>query len=570
MLITYDFEVLKHDWVVVFKTGEQYEVIHNDVEALTRWVELHRNDILIGFNNFNYDDKILAGLLTGRDPYEITQRIIVGREFVPLKLNMVTLDVIQELMIGVGLKSSQANLGMGIVETPIDFDVQRKLTKSELQKVIDYCKNDVNDTELLFQKRKDYFQAKFEIVSEFGLQATSVKNTRATLASKVLQCTRTEPPRDRLHLRYDPNINWELIPKEVQDFFNGAEQAYRSGGDWEKIERTKLDIQVAGVPHTVAFGGLHGAIEKYNGTGTFLQIDVASYYPSLIINNNFMSRASKKPELYEQLRTTRYALKAQKNPKEYIYKILLNATFGAMKSKYNALFDPLQANNICINGQIILIQLIKELEPYCQLIQSNTDGIVVKYDGNYDQIEAVVKDFGKRFNLGFDIDKIVKIAQRDVNNYAIQYDTGKIKAKGRFAKFDHDGFEQNSLTIIDRALVNYYIHGIPVTNTVIDCYTKNDLLPFQIVAKMGRTYDGMFHEMFKGSDSELIPIQKVNRVFATNDKSHGGVFKRKGDSYQKIANTSANSIVWNEPLETFDKSKLNLTYYVELCKQNLY
>lgn len=573
MIITYDIESLKHDWVVVFKHADDFVVIHNDLVQLKAHVDRIRanKDILVGFNNHHYDDKVLAGMLMGYDPFEVTQRIIEKGEMLRYKLDVITLDVIQELMLGVGLKSSQANLGMSIVETPVAFDIDRPLNAKELQLIIDYCKNDVTDTEMLFEKRKDYFMAKFEIVNEFGLDVRGVMNTRATLASKVLMCKRTNPPHDRLHIQYAPQIDWDLIPVEVKEFFEEAERSYRSGGDWEKIERTSLKLNVAGVPHTVAFGGLHGAIEKYNGQGSFLQIDVASYYPSLIITQGFMSRASVKPELYEQLRTKRYKLKAEKNPKEYIYKILLNATFGAMKSKYNALFDPLQGNNICINGQIILIQLIKELEPYCQLIQSNTDGIVIKYDEKqYDKIASIVADFGSRFNLGFDIDKITKIAQRDVNNYAIQYDDGKIKAKGRFAKFDHNGFEQNTLTIIDKALVNYYIHGKSVSQTIIDCYTSNDLLPFQIVAKMGRTYDGMFHEQLSPEGSEFVELQKVNRVFATNDKKLGGVYKRKGDSYQKIANTSSNCIVWNEPLDQFDKSKINLSYYIDLCKSNLY
>ena len=236
-----------------------------------------------------------------------------------------------------------------------------------------------------------------------------------------------------------------------------------------------------------------------------------------------------------------------------IYKILINATFGAMKSEFNTLFDPKQANNICINGQIILTQLILELSPYTQLIQSNTDGIIVKYKDNYDEVVAIVKDFGKRFNLTFDIDKVIKIAQRDVNNYAFMFEDGKIEAKGRFGKFKGGNFMQNSLSIIDKALVNYYIHGIPVSKTVTDTYKANDLAPFQIVCKMGSTYDGMYYEYGDEGDTKLIPTQKVNRVFATNNKKYWGIYKRKGDSYQKIANTSDHNIIHNDSLDTFDK-----------------
>lgn len=568
-LIFYDFEVFKNDWLVVFKENNNFVVIVNDKTLLKNYIKNNEKSILIGFNNYNYDDLILAGLLIDKDPYELSKKIIGGGR-PRLKLNLITLDVMQELPLGVGLKSSQANLGYSIVETPIDFNLDRKLTKLELEDVIKYCKNDVNSTIELFNLRSDYFTSKFEIVNEFGLDVENVKKTRAVLSSKVLKCQKINIPKDRLHIDYDKHINWNIIPKEIVDFFKKCEYDYRCGGDFKEIESRKLKLMVAGVPHVYAFGGLHGAIEKYTGTGTYLHIDVSSYYPSLIIVDNFMSRASTDPQMFTKLRETRYMYKAKKDPRQKIYKILINATFGAMKSEFNPLFDPKQANNICINGQLILTQLILELSPYCQLIQSNTDGLVVKYNENYEQVEAIVKDFGKRFGLTFDIDKIVKIAQRDVNNYAIQFEDGHIEAKGRFSKFNGGTFMQNSLTIIDKALVNHYIYDIPVHQTVIDCYKKNDLAPFQIICKMGSTYDGMYYEYGEDGSTNLIVTQKVNRVFATKDKKHWGIYKRKGDSYQKIANTSEHNIIHNEELATFDKSKLDLNYYIDLCKKNLY
>ena len=570
MIITYDIECLKHDWIIVFKNGDSYKVIHNDNEELKAYINDNRKSIFVGFNNYHYDDIVLAGLLMDKNPYTITKDIIVNKKRVKYRLNLISLDVIQELPMGVGLKSSQANLGMSIVETPVDFNLDRPLNKEELESIIEYCKNDVNDTEMLFKKRQDYFMAKFEIVKEFNLPIENVKKTRAILSSKVLRCRRTSIPRDRLCIDYNPNINWDIVPDDVTTFFEEAEYDYKCGTYYEEIEKRKLKTTIAGVPHVVAFGGLHGAIEKYNGEGTFIQIDVASYYPALIINNNFMSRASAEPELFKHLRDMRLELKRNGDSKQQIYKILINATFGAMKSEYNMLFDPKQANNICINGQLILIQLIKELEPHCQLIQSNTDGIIVKYNNNYDTLEEIINDFGKRFNLGFDIDKITKVSQRDVNNYAILFENGKIKAKGRFAKFDKTSYEQNTLTIIDKALVNYYIHGKSVEDTIMECYKNNDLLPFQIICKMGHTFDGMYYEYGDEGDTEYIETQKVNRVFATNDHKYWGIYKRKGTSYQKIANTSDHNIIHNDDVSTFDKSKLDLNYYVQLCTKNLY
>lgn len=565
-VLFYDFEVFKNDWLVVFKDNDNFIIIVNDKEKLKLFIEEHKKSILVGFNSYNYDDIILAGLLTNKDPYELSKKIINGSK-PKLKLNLITLDVIQELPLGVGLKSSEANMGYSVVETPIDFNVDRKLTKEELEQVITYCKNDVTSTEELFNKRIDYFQAKFEIVKEFNLPIECVKNTRAVLASKVLKCSKINIPHDRVHIDYSPSINWDIIPRKIIDFFKKCEYDYRCGGDYKEIESRKLKLDIVGVPHVYEFGGLHGAIEKYNGSGNFLHIDVSSYYPTLIIVNNFMSRASESPELFKNLRDIRYKLKAKKDPKQAIYKILINSTFGAMKSEYNSLFDPRQANNICVNGQIILTQLIIELSPYCDLIQSNTDGLVIKYEPkDYDSICNVVHDFEKRFTLKFDIDKISKIAQRDVNNYVIQFEDGHVEAKGRFSKFKGGNYQQNTLSIIDRSLVNYYLYNKPVHETIIETYKNNDLEPFQIIAKMGSTYDGMYYEY----NDELIETQKVNRVFATKDTKYGGIYKRKGATYQKIANTNEHNIIHNEDIKTFDKSKLDLNYYIELCKNNLY
>lgn len=38
-----------------------------------------------------------------------------------------------------------------------------------------------------------------------------------------------------------------------------------------------------------------------------------------------------------------------------------NSTYGAMKDKHNAMFDPRQANNVCVGGQLLLLDLIRFL-----------------------------------------------------------------------------------------------------------------------------------------------------------------------------------------------------------------
>ena len=50
-------------------------------------------------------------------------------------------------------------------------------------------------------------------------------------------------------------------------------------------------------------------------------------------------------------------------------KLVINTTYGCMKSKYSSLYDPKMANQVCITGQLLFVDLIEKLEPYITLIQ---------------------------------------------------------------------------------------------------------------------------------------------------------------------------------------------------------
>ncbi|SFA51016.1 MULTISPECIES: DNA polymerase B [Parageobacillus] len=543
-------------------TEDQVIKIHNDVDKLRKC--LSTNNILIGYNNYSYDDIILAGLLTGKDPYELSKKIIRG-EKVHATLEYLTLDAMQEIN-SVSLKEIQANMGLNIHETPIDFDIDRPLTTEEVEQVFQYCENDVKTTKKVFELREDYFTSKFEIVDAFKLPVTAVKKTRANLAAAVLKTKPKKLPRDRLHLEFDQHLKVNELPRELIAFYENIRRRYMQGEDHEALEKEKLEIEIAGIKHSFGFGGVHGAIENYRYTGKMMQIDVSSYFPSLMINNHFISRNAESPELFKNIYQKRLALKQENDRKHEIYKIILNSAFGAMKSEHNPLFDPKQFNNVTINGQLILTHLILLLEPFAQLIQSNTDGIIIAYeDGMKDMILEVIRRFGEHYNLTLEVDEITKIAQRDVNNYVVQYADGTIKAKGRMAKFQGGDWERNSLHIIDKALVNFYMYGIPIQKTVIESWKNNQLDLFQLVAKAGK-FDGMAHEV----DRKMVKLQKVNRIFATNILNYGGVYKVRDYKYYKVPNTSEHSFVWNDELSKMNKKLIDINYYIKLVQSNLF
>ena len=152
-------------------------------------------------------------------------------------------------------------------------------------------------------------------------------------------------------------------------------------------------IPIAGVYHKLAWGGAHSFIGEYKTMGSstprfvsepidvsglLLNIDVASYYPNLIRCYDFMSRAVSNPKIFADVIDKRLMYKKEKNPIANSLKIVLNATYGAMKDQYSNLYDPLMANNVCVNGQLLLIDLIEKIEDYCDILNTNTDGLIVK------------------------------------------------------------------------------------------------------------------------------------------------------------------------------------------------
>ena len=567
-----------HDWLCVIKTsaGITYKV-HNDVDFLR---EIAKDiSCWVGFNNYYYDDLILAALLLKTsDIKEVSDSLIRGEKLYKLRKiakKFPTLDCMQELNPNnsVSLKEVEANLLENIHESPIDFRLRRKLTEEEIEEVFKYCENDVLATSKLFEIRKDYFDSKIDIVNQFGLNIEDVKLTRANLAAKVLRCKKKKLPDDEYNFKYVPELDLKKIPLEIVTFYDNIRNDFLNGIDKNEIKEKELSVYVAGVKHDYKFGGLHGVINNLLYEGPILCVDVGSYYPSLMINFDFISRTTESPNLFKDLYNTRMKYKAAKDPKQQIYKILLNATFGASKFKGNLLYDPVQVNNICINGQLLLTELILDLQHLTTVIQSNTDGIFFAYElDNLNEIVRICKEWEQRYNLTLDYKYANKIIQRDVNNYALRFEDGKIKAKGIFKYFKGGEFDRNNLAIIDKALVDYYINDIPINTTLMNEYRANNISLFQQIAKMGPTFSHIKHIV----NSDYQNVQKVNRVFATHDKKYGGIFKIKinektgTESYNQIPNTSNNVIIHNEDISLFDKGKLDLKYYKSLIENNMF
>lgn len=580
-LVFFDFEVFKYDWLVVFNYDNQETVIVNDCEGLNQFISSHNDYYFIGFNNYNYDDIICHKIIEGENPYKINCLIIDEHEKISIDTYLYkSLDLYQDLK-RVSLKKIMANLGLNIIECPIDFKVDRKLTDKELQIVIHYCKNDVSATKYFYEYRENYFKTKLGIINDFGLydlDENCIRFSENQLATTILECDWYYKYSDALTIDYCDDLNLDIIPAEILDFYAEIEDDYTNGKAYKSLISKKLNYDLLGCPTKYGFGGLHSALNNITEHGNILQIDFSSFYPTIMINYDYFSRAITNPSKYKKIYQDRIDLKKIDVEKSNRFKLILNKPYGCMKNKGHILEDVKNCNEITINGQLILTQLVIELQDYCTLLQTNTDSFTIKYQQeNYEFIKSIIDDFCSRFKLSYSETKIKSIYQVNVNNYIIVDENDNLKCKGQLfknynQKENRDLYVANSLSIIDKCLVENLVYGRSVEDVVYEAYNNDEIDRFQLVVTYGKTFDKCILE-HNGVDEIQ---QKVCRVFATKDKSYGGIYKHRQEfveddeeEYVKIPKSFKHNYVFNDSLDKFDKTKLDLDYYIKICKENM-
>lgn len=577
-MIFYDFEVFAYNWLVVLMDTDKREetVIVDDPEALERFHAEHKRDIWVGFNSRHYDQYILKAILCGFNPKRMNDWIIAkgepGWKFSSL-LRRVPLNNYDVMMnIDRGLKSFEGFMGNDIRESSVPFDIDRELTRREIEETVKYCRHDVEQTMEVFLKRTDKFEAHRGLVrlasGDKALDLSLISLTGPQLSARILGATRQDWD-DEFDIDFPMTMKIEKYTAVLDWYNDPANRTYQRDG-----RKNQLDIMVAGVLHQFGYGGVHGAIDKYHGKGFFLNMDVASLYPSLMIQYNLLSRSVRDPAKYEEIYHERLRLKAEKNPLQESLKLVLNSTYGVMKDMSNPLYDPLQANKVCIYGQVLLLDLIERLEGHCQLIQSNTDGVLVKMpdgadpDEWYSLIDDIAYEWEQRTSLVLEFSEFKEVYQKDVNNYIIipngelfdEKGKPRWKSKGAYVKklspLDYD------LPIVNKALVDYMVQGIPVEKTIGEC---DDLKEFQLVTKISGKYTHIQH------GNERLK-EKCIRVFASKDSRDAGVQKVHGKTGRpaKMPNSPLHCFTYNNDVNNVKvPPKLNKQWYVDLALKRL-
>ena len=579
--VTYDCEVFKHDWVVVFKDRKTrvYTVIHNDNEALK--MAISNENLYIGFNSKHYDQYIIKAIAADFTPEELKQLndyIIAGGqgwEYPLLQDFYFTLnnvDIRDDMQNTLSLKSIEGHLGLPIRESSIDFNIDRPLTKEELDKVIEYCKYDVDSADEIVNLREDYLKTKANLGKRAGIDVVkAMAMTNAKLTAQMLGA-KFVPRDDGREYVYPDNLDKSVIPTEVLEFFDTIHD--KSISD-DELFKTSLDIVIGDMPCTYAWGGIHGSQTKYYEESTDKRViqnrDVSSLYPTIIEEYQYLSRNVADANLYYQMRKDRIAAKHSSDKQTAKdLKLPLNTVSGAQENKFNELYDPLPTRSLRISGQLFLTVLSMRLLNACKsikLLNLNTDGLM--YSVNKDElplVDEICTTWENETRFELETDEISKVWIKDVNNLLLIKTNGSVKTVGGYLNY---GISEkgawginNNMVIVKKALIEYFVNGTPIEDTINNC---KDILDFQIIAKAGAKYSGAY-QIVNGKE---VPVQKVNRVYSNKDTSYGTIIKVKAidGSKAKIGNLPEHCIIDNENQLSIDD--IDKEFYINLAKKRL-
>lgn len=609
-IVVVDIEVFKYDWIAIFldiTTGEWF-VAHNDNTAVKEYMS-QPDRIYCGYNNKHYDNHILKAICCNAPPElvkQINDFIIVdersGWEHWFLKQNRFwfeSFDLMDDTQVGTSLKHIEAHLGWNIEETQVDFNIDRPLTPEEIDSTIFYCKWDVKATAKLLTLRKGYLEAKLNVARAKGIPDTkALYMTNARLTAAYLDAVATERYDEREY-HYPENLDRSLIPTSVLDFFD---RLHDTSIPSRELFNSKLTIDVDGAEAVIGFGGIHHARPNYSEvsreTRLIRNFDVASLYPSLMVYNGFTSRNIPSADSFAEVYHTR--LRAKSSGDKHTantLKLILNTTYGASLATTNPLYDPLMGRSVCITGQLYILELAMRylLETTTvRIIQLNTDGLMISLDSEeLPTIYRINDEWQQSKHLILEEDKIQKIVQKDVNNYVMVFENGKVKTKGAYVTYGIPGagaFKiNNDFTIVKKAVIEYFVNGTPVEDTIDGC---DDIHEFQIIAKAGGGYKSVFrvphdfeerkkrwqkenrvrvnnswkHPPMRWNNYEgpYFEVQRVNRVYASKNPNMGTLVKVKPDgTVGKIGGLPESCVIDNKNKLTLDA--VDKSWYIALA-----
>lgn len=521
-MILFDMEVYKYDWLAGFKihNTQEYFQFHNDRDSLIEFLKLHVDAMFFTINGERYDNNILKAILDKVDPYMISQRIIEKNEdMFAWNLPVVLYDLSKQKTFYPSLKAFESNNGMSIEELPITASYDVKLTEEQMEILKAYNRHDLDATEVsMIQRMPESIMVKARLIKYFGMNFRKwITRTIVSIAAHGLGAKKGNFP----HQRFSFDGIYSRLQIDNEEVRNHLIN--------EDFYHKDLSIMIGGIRHDIRQGGIHAAIEGYYESDDCWHVDFASFYPSLMIEYDLLTRALDKKgrEKFMKVREDRYVAKANASLDDIALKETINSMFGAAQSKYSDLYDPSRSTLTCMYGQAFAIDLTERLLPYVNMIQSNTDGLIFELKEKTPEMEQQMRDviaaFTERTGLEADIEHYTRFCQKDVNNYVAVLD-GKIQSKGGMTNlWDLHPSEAHyrgtyrlfQTTVVDRAVTLNLLFGTDPEEVIREQFEEKNWFRFQSTSKAGRMYHRI--ALVEEHQNYLNEIMRVDALIKDKD-----------------------------------------------------
>lgn len=442
-MLIYDFEIFRYDTLLGVLNEETGEVTQLwNIDEIKSFTRKNLENIWVGYNSAHYDHILLHGILSGKlntpdRVFACSNSVIHAQDSnIPVfnilgKYNITDFyrsPILSYDVMGDGsffsLKQLEGFIGMSIVESVVPFDIDRKLTEEEKEDVAKYNRADLFGTLERFKQRKESFRTKMMLVKEFGLSKDYICKTNAKLTEAIL-LSQNKGVNTRLRKHFelcDLPVNWDVPElKTIYEFFREALRELEiHKWDTKKCDKKKLsmDLDILGLTHTFALGGVHGGIKNYickpEDNKKIVWVDVSSMYPNILTKWDLLSRKVDKNgckafagmvqarmDIKEKLHDKSLSKEEKKELKDRSgrYKLILNTTSGCMKDKFKKIYDPEFNTKMCLLGQLALTDLIYRLHNGVVKEQVKKPKWALPSEGSLDEVASAPREYFRLIQL---------------------------------------------------------------------------------------------------------------------------------------------------------------------------
>ncbi|WP_419636465.1 hypothetical protein [Thiolapillus sp.] len=458
--------------------------------------EFFKSKTHIGFNNRNYDDWVIAAYTLGYGAEEInkiSQEIITGKGVRALwshrtlsaRYNEISghhIDLMAISPVFAGLKSYGTRLHAPSIQS-LPYDPEDVLSVDQMDDVAEYCINDLELTERLYRALLPEIKLREDMQKRYGIQF--LHRSDAQMAEAIYRRHfdgQIQKKIEVLHVGYEPPENADFYSTDLNGMVDRL---------WSTIfdvpPRGKVNLPAAtfakpvgigGREYAMGIGGLHSTSKKMHIVADdeygIVDVDVASYYPALIINGKVSPPSLPKHgfrEVFRDLVDERLKAKSDgdKNKAQSL-KILINGTFGKLSDPYSCLYHPQGMLWVTLTGQLYLMMLIEQLTAAGHdVISANTDGLMVRYKlCDKRNLVDICASWQSYTTLELDYTPYSHLLLSNVNNYVAITTDGVVKTKG--ARYSPASLRTlPHADICKTAVVKYLTDGTPLEVTIGNC-----------------------------------------------------------------------------------------------------